>query len=45
MSKVKTTYYKDGKPVKTVIEDYVPYEDRRALGKKPITFEKRKVNK
>jgi len=24
MSKVKTTYYKDGKPVKTVIEDYVP---------------------
>ena len=24
MSKVKTTHYKDGKPVETVEEDYVP---------------------
>ena len=42
MSKVKTTYYKDGKPFKTVYEDYVPYEDKRAIGKKSIVSQKSK---
>lgn len=40
MSKVKTTYYKDGKPVKTVIEDYVPAD----LKINKTMAEKRKKN-
>ena len=41
MSKVKTTHYKDGKPVETVEEDYVPtnmHITRRITRKYPQQF-------